>query len=231
VRAAGASSAAAVTTAGYLLFSGPLDQPDDEHCRPTGFDCEESARLAFVRIRLQPSSESLWAELVAVHPDEKPRTLCWFGMPTNRADHLVRVATACDVNRLGSLSHRHLRMGIITRLRKGGGTVGEPPSATGLGTPPSEADAEEDRDGSPDPATTCTQSAYSRNQTGADRPGSSLVAADEHAGASSWLRRLGVSVALEAVRDRRVPEPPGSAILGSHSGPVILSRRRKTVAP
>jgi len=129
VRAAGASSFAAVPTAGYLLFSGPLDRPDVEHCRPAGFDCEESARLAFVRLRLQSSSESLWAELVAVHADEKPRTLCWFGTPTNRADHLVRAATACDVNRLGSTAHRRLRVGIVSRLRKGGGTVGEPPSA------------------------------------------------------------------------------------------------------
>jgi hypothetical protein len=127
VRATGASPAASVPTAAYLLFSGPLDRPDVEHCRPTPFDCEESARLAFIRIRLQSSSQSLWAELVAVHADEKPKTLCWFGTPTNRADHLVRAAAACDVNLRGSSAHRRFRVGIVTRLRKAGMTVGEPP--------------------------------------------------------------------------------------------------------
>jgi len=115
MRAAGASSAAAAPTASYLLFSGPLDQPDDLHGRPTGFDCEESARLAFVRIRLQSSSQSLWAELVAVRTDEEPRTLCWFGTPASRADHLVRAFTAFPL----SFSRRRLRRaGYLSPVRR-----------------------------------------------------------------------------------------------------------------
>jgi len=98
VRAAGGSSAAAVPAAVYLLFSGRLDRPDVEHRPPRGFDCEESARLAFVRIRLEPSSRSLWAELVAAPADGRPNTLCWFGTPTSRADHLVRAATALPLS-------------------------------------------------------------------------------------------------------------------------------------
>jgi hypothetical protein len=94
VRAAAASSAVVTPATTYLLFSGPLDRLDVPHGRPIGFACEESARLAFVQIRLRPSSQAQWAELLAVHADEKPKTLCWFGTPTSQADHLVRTATA-----------------------------------------------------------------------------------------------------------------------------------------
>jgi hypothetical protein len=116
VSGAGRSSPAPSPMAVYLLFSGPLDRPHARRIRPTAFECEESARLAFVRLRLQSSSRSLWAHLVAIGADGKPKTLCWFGAPTSRADHLVGAAILLkDMNRLGTFARRPLRSRVAAR--------------------------------------------------------------------------------------------------------------------